>query len=328
MIAVAVAALWCAPVAVAGTTIGFGSSVGATNITSYGGLVDESFMFQLGTFEGGFIPTAQNTDLWLQSWREASDVEGQPLQGNTAPYRTDELGGVFPPGMRVNSFTSSVTLDHNTPPFDLGGQLYIWGYNRRALPGSAEWILISDPSWIWPDGSSNLPAASYSVSRATIAVLGEIQGDGFEMMTAAVTVPGSSAEFYEGWLHANFSAGVLGDPGLELEVWGDHADPDEDGLSNLMEYFIAGDPQAAEPVEPLAMLEVNGDEISVEFRQSLSAVGVVGQVEWSDDLSTWSRVGIEQVPLGEDSTHATVRASRVIGNAPRAYFRLTVQRAP
>ena len=327
-ISISAAAMLLAVAARAGTTIGFGSSVGATNLTSSGELVDQSFVFQLGTFESGFVPTAANTDEWLGAWREASDIEGQPLEGNTAPYRTQELGEPFPPGMRANNFTSSVTLDHNAPPFDLGGQLFIWGYDRRALPGAAEWILISDPSWIWPDGSSNLPAASYSVSGASVAVLGEIMGDGFEMRTAAVTVPGESANFYEGWLYGNFSEVELLDPALETEVWGDQADPDDDSLSNLMEYFTAGDPRQSDSFAVLGAPQISGDEIVVEFRQSLSAVGVVGQVEWSPDLKTWSRQGIEQVALGESAGHVAMRASLPIGDVRKAYFRLTVQRLP
>ncbi|MFT4548297.1 MAG: hypothetical protein ACI8XO_002205 [Verrucomicrobiales bacterium] len=191
----------------AGTTIGFGSSVGATNLISSDAAMPEGFLFQLGTFEGDFEPTSSNTDKWLLGWRPASDREGEPLEGNTAAYQTQELGGGFPPGFRANSFSSSVMLDHNEAPFDLGGQLYIWGYDQRATPGAAEWILITDPAWIWPDGSSNLPATSYAVSSATVVMLGEIKGDGFEMKTAVVTVSDSSADFYEGWLAENFSAG-------------------------------------------------------------------------------------------------------------------------
>jgi hypothetical protein len=312
----------------AGTTIAFGSSVGATNLVSSGGVMHDGFVFQLGTFDGGFIPAAGNTDFWLGAWRPASDREGEPLVGNIAAYLTQDLGDGFPAGFRVNSFSSSVTLDHNEPPFDLGGQLYIWGYDQRATPGAAEWILISDPTWIWPDGSSNQPAASYAVSGATISVVGEIKGDGFEMQTAAVTVPDSSAGFYEGWLAANFTEGVLGNPALELEVWGEFADPDRDRLSNLMEYFTGNDPNAAATTDVLSQPEISGDDITVEFRQSLSAIGVSGLVEWSTDLQSWSRQGIVQEAAGEDATHATLRASWPIGEASKAFFRLTVQHAP
>jgi hypothetical protein len=183
----------------AGTTIAYGSTVGVTNLTSTGAPMSEGFVFQLGTFEGGFVPGPSNTDGWLGAWRPASDREGEPLEGNSANYQTQLLGGAFPPGMRANCFTGSVTLDHNEPPFDLGGQLYIWGYDQRVSAGAAEWILITDPSWRWPDGSSNLPAISYAVSGASVVVLGDINGDGYEMRSAAVTVPASSASL-SGWV--------------------------------------------------------------------------------------------------------------------------------
>ena len=312
----------------AGTTIAYGSSVGVTNLTSSGAPMPEGFVFQLGTFEGGFVPDPSNTDGWLGAWRPASDREGEPLAGNSAAYQTQLLGGVFPPEMRANCFTGSLTLDHNEPPFDLGGQLYIWGYDQRVTAGAAEWILITDPGWKWPDGSSNLPAISYAVSGASIVVLGDINGEGYEMRSAAVTVPASSASLYEGWLAQNFSAGVLGDEALEAEVWGDHADPDGDGLSNLLEYFTANDPNLLETVSGVGQPMVDGDKIVVAYRRSLSATGVVGQMEWSKDLQSWSRDGIVQTTVDENATHANMRASWPMGEARQAFFRLTVQREP
>lgn len=312
----------------AGTTIGFGSSVAATNLTSSGAPMHEGFEFQLGTFEGDFQPTADNTAQWLGAWRPASDRDGVPLEGNTVPYQTRELGGVFPEGVRANHFAGSVTLDHNEPPFDLGGQLYIWGYDQRATPGPAEWILITDPSWIWPDGSSNLPAASYAVSGESTAIVGEVSGVGFEMQSAAVTVPDAVADFYEGWLAKHFSASVLGNPDLEATEWGQFADPDKDGLSNLLEYFIAGDPLVATTTDVLGRLQISGGQIVLEYRRSLSAIGVVGQVEWSTDLKVWSREGIEQQEAGGDETHQAVRVSWPLVEARKAFFRLSVQPAP
>ena len=191
----------------AGTVIAFGSSVGATNLTSAGAEMGDGFVFQLGTFEKGFVPAADNTGDWLGTWRPASDREGDSLEGNTANYRTQLLGGAFPPDLRANSFSSSVHLDHNEPPFDLGGQLYIWGYDQRANPGAAEWILITDPSWVWPDGSGIHPATSYTVSNAAQVVVGEING---RWLRDEIRPPSRCQSrrqaFYEGWLAADISA--------------------------------------------------------------------------------------------------------------------------
>ncbi|MFT4548296.1 MAG: hypothetical protein ACI8XO_002206 [Verrucomicrobiales bacterium] len=124
-----------------------------------------------------------------------------------------------------------------------------------------------------------------------------------------------------------FLQGELGEPSLELTVWGEFADPDVDGLSNLIEYFTGNDPHGASSVAPLGQPVISGDEISAEYHQSLSAIGVVGQVEWSADLKTWSRSGVTQAAAGEDESHVTVRARVAIGDAQQAFFRLAVQRA-
>jgi hypothetical protein len=187
---------------------------------------------------------------------------------------------------------------------------------------------ITDPGWIWPDGSSNLPAFSYTVPGATQAIVGTINGPGYEMRTAAVTVTEESAGYLEGWLAQNFSVATLGDAALESEIWGDQADPDDDGLSNLLEYFGGYNPNVTESVAAISRPEFSGEEIFVEYRKSLSASGVVGQVEWSDDLQVWHRDGLVETRVGEDETHATFRASRLAGAADKAYFRLSVRREP
>ena len=57
-------------------------------------------------------------------------------------------------------------------------------------------------------------------------------------------------------------------------------------------------------------------------------LAIVGQVEWSADLKSWSRDRVEQSVSSEDETHLTVRASVPVGTARRAFFRLAVQRVP
>ncbi|MFT4637759.1 MAG: hypothetical protein ACI8T1_001069 [Verrucomicrobiales bacterium] len=294
----------------AGTTVAYGSTVGAVNLKSDGSRMDESFSFQLGTFAGGFIPTASNTDLWLENWRAL----------DSAVYNTQPVGGIFPPDLLINAFADSVLLEDNSPPFDIGGKIYIWGYDQRAVPGAAEWILVTDPDWSWPDGSLVLPAVGYSVGNADIAVIGTINDGGVEMLSASVTVPISSSATYEGWLASYFSEPVLDDPSMEGEMWGDLADPDGDGFPNLVEYFVGEDPVVLSSVLDLQIAE--DGSLHASYGKAADAVGVTARIEWSVDLETWRTDGVlESVVGGEIQVQFDTG-----GVTGRRFVRLVVER--
>jgi len=77
-----------------------------------------------------------------------------------------------------------------------------------------------DPNFI---GSDTLAAALHG-------------GPGIEA-TGAITITVVGAAM-ESWLMAQFSAADLADPAREATIWGPKADPDSDGLDNLMEYAL------------------------------------------------------------------------------------------
>ncbi|WP_269542112.1 sulfatase-like hydrolase/transferase [Cerasicoccus fimbriatus] len=66
-------------------------------------------------------------------------------------------------------------------------------------------------------------------------------------ITAAGEVPPDLTALYE-WRAFNFENAALEDSGQELGVWGDAADPDGDGYSNLLEYALGGDPFQSAPL--------------------------------------------------------------------------------
>ena len=105
----------------------------------------------------------------------------------------------------------------------------------------------------------------------------------------------------EAWLAQYFSAADLANPQLQTTLWGWDADPDGDGIANLLEYALGGDPQSAgwqfADGSPLGMqLEVIDGVALMRHPERVDgkvrALSYV--VEFSGDLGSWSR----QLPAG------------------------------
>jgi hypothetical protein len=126
------------------------------------------------------------------------------------------------------------------------------------------------------------------------------------------------------WRLANFTAAELADPSLS----GDQADPDHDGLCNLMEYAMGLPPRTPNPNALNPRIE-NG-YFTISYTQAKSAVDVSLFAEQSDDLANWysgtnylQQVGIED--LGATQL-VTVRAVAPVGSGASGFVRLRVAR--
>src|SRR4051794_11482562 len=73
------------------------------------------------------------------------------------------------------------------------------------------------------------------------------------------------------WKGTNFSAADLADPSKEATVWGDKADPDNDGRDNLMEFALGLDPnktEAATAAISIGMVDISGSKYAtITFRR-------------------------------------------------------------
>ena len=105
----------------------------------------------------------------------------------------------------------------------------------------------------------------------------------------------------------------------------DDADPDHDGLPNLMEYALNLDPNAVTPA-PMELQPAGSD---LEYRYSRSgiahAAGVTYRVEWSDDLSIWSTTGVIEEMIDNGVTRQEMKATLPAGNGGRRFVRLRVE---
>jgi hypothetical protein len=89
-----------------------------------------------------------------------------------------------------------------------------------------------------------------------------------------------------------FSAQQLEDPAVS----GDHADPDDDGLPNLLEYALGSNPTVREADSHLPEFSVTPDTGVLRFTRSRDPDGFFYVVEYTTDFTTW----IPLVSLGDN----------------------------
>jgi hypothetical protein len=125
------------------------------------------------------------------------------------------------------------------------------------------------------------------------------------------------------WRKDRFNVAEL----LAPEISGDLADPDADGLSNLMEYALGTNPRQDEPARrPFARVE-NGFFL---FSHSISstAIDVTIILEQSTNLVDWGTSSI--VLVADEEVNGirtrTVRLSAPVAGALPAYIRMKAQR--
>lgn len=275
--------------------INWGSPAFATNQLSGGAEWGGDFVFELGVFDAGFTPTSANVTEWADRWNVAD---------------RSEYNATF------KLFTGSFSVISNAAPFSAGARGYIWGY--RAVAGGGEWILVTDPAWLWPGNSPLDPPVDWGAASAS-AVVGAVNpGGGVTLRTASVGSAALPSLIYAVWRTQVFSLDEQGDP----LVSGLGADPDKDGRTNAMEFALGSNPKIADP--PPSFVAAGGPP-GARYLQ-VSAAKPAGRAaffwaEESDGLAGWIRAS-ENVIVFEDSlTQLTARLP--FGGKSRRFLRLS-----
>ncbi|MEM7386533.1 MAG: hypothetical protein AAF514_16455 [Verrucomicrobiota bacterium] len=92
------------------------------------------------------------------------------------------------------------------------------------------------------------------------------------------------------------------------------ADPDGDGLSNILEYALDSDPLFAD-AEALPDMTQTNETLSLTFLQDTAKTDIRYVVEFSTDLVSWSRIPSEVIREKDsyEERRATLKTSRQKG---------------
>jgi hypothetical protein len=191
-------------------TIYWGSEGFVRNVDSRGIDWCADFSLSLGVFHVGFVPTWQNREHWAAHWIELSTAEFDAAERRFA-------------GIADGSTALPEHADQ---------QVYFWAMNGSDLTRGPEWLLATHADWRWPAGGGLVPAVTWTTQSAAVVVIGRpVNQAGRHLASVAMRpVPIPQNE----WLAARFR-GRLRDSAPDL-------DPDGDGLSNELEYFLGSDP--------------------------------------------------------------------------------------
>lgn len=122
-------------------TLNWGSPVGTQLVDSYGNEIDGSFEFELGAFNIGFIPDANNMEDWDLNWKTF----------DSASY--NQTFGYFTSTVHVISDLSGNVLSSNpnASTGNFAGLLaYLWIRKGDIPAGNTEWLLVRANNWTFP----------------------------------------------------------------------------------------------------------------------------------------------------------------------------------
>ena len=137
-----------------------------------------------------------------------------------------------------------------------------------------------------------------------------------------VTVGGANfSEFQRQW----FTPAELVNPLISSAF----ADPEGDGIANLLEYAFASDPREPSSVAGQTSLDVSNDHLALTYIRRRDQPALVYTVEVSADLSAWTSGATETeqilvTPLDEKREQVTVRDLSALNAGSTRFMRLKV----
>jgi hypothetical protein len=273
-----------------GTLIHWGSKGFVENSDSKGRAWDASFTMEAGYFKDGFVPTYDNRGSWGQHW--------------------SHLGGAV---FDSTEMRFAGVIDTAAVPVPSGTKIHFWAKNGDDLTKGPEWVLLTQSTWTWPGPAPAIaPALVWTTGESSVSlVVGQKETSGKHLVSRALRpVPVSEAD----WLAQHFARR---NPPIAGEE-----DPDGDGLSNSLEYFLGTDPSDGTSAgRPEIIPGGSGMKLHLA-RNPYAESGYV--LEASTDLKTWQPVSHQTLTDRPDLIEAHIPKDSL---KPTWFFRFQLQPA-
>ena len=171
-------------------------------------------------------------------------------------------------------------------------------------------------------GNASVVPAGLSIDPLTGVVGGTVSADPstYPIVIERFNLLGEvvSQSFMLEIIDGGFSEWIAGFPGIDPDPT---ADPDGDGLKNLIEFYLGTDPGAISEGPSLSADRL----LALEFWRRKASTGVTAVVEWSDDLVLWSEQDITTEVLEDEGDRERVRAGISPGGSGHRFLRLRVE---
>ena len=281
--------------------------------------------------------TGNNVSASLYGWRTFGDygLVATGDRGDTplnTPYPAFQAGALLTHwgrgGDRVVNSTSNFPLLATYAAKLSNGSIALLVVNKHPASDLTAQITLSG----FTAGSST--GLSYAYGKANDLALAGVTAGTFAnaASTFSYTFPSYSMTVlivkgqYEAWRELKFTSAELANDNIS----GDMADPDHDGIPNLMEYALGMLPKSPSP----AGLPVSGKQSiggktyrTITFTDIRALTDITYTVQVSSDMHTWNSGPAYCVRIDDVSTdQAVYRDLTAIQDAPHRFIRLMVTR--
>ena len=219
----------------------------------------------------------------------------------------------------------TISFSHNlTPAIQPGTAPAATARMPAALAGSVSdasstvWSLVAGPGEVaFADASTLSTTATFSRPGLHVLRLSASNASGESSRLLSIQVAGTDPARFADWQDLTWPG--ITDPG----IIGPAADPDSDGVPNLIEWALATDPMQGDRRD--TTISAEGGHLIFRYIRRKTAPGEIQfQVEWSDSLAApWTTSGVvSDPPVSLDASTESVRSTIPLPVAGRRFVRL------